>query len=171
MRAASALAFGAVLLVAAVGCGSSNDNSSGTSTPSTTMSGTAAMSGDSKAAGDAFVAFFSGSTPGDQKITLVQNGQAFADVINAQAASPIAQGTTATVTKVDLDAPGHATVFYTVSLNGQPVLVDQMGEAVYVDGHWKVAQASFCDLLTLQGNPPPVCGQPGQPTTSPAAPS
>ncbi len=126
------------------------------------------MSGDEKAAGDAFVAFFSGSTPGDQKVMLVQNGQEFADVINAQAASPLAQGTTATVTKVDLDAPGHATVVYTVSANGQPVLADQMGEAVNVDGQWKVAQATFCDLLTLQGNPPPVCGQP---TTSPAAPS
>lgn len=126
------------------------------------------MSGDAQAVSDAFVGFFSGATPGDQRITLVENGEAFAEIINAQAASPLAQGTTATVSSVDVDEPAHATVTYTVSANGQPVLVDQMGEAVNVDGQWKVAQATFCDLLILQGTPPPVCGQS---TTSPAAPS
>ncbi|WP_430333294.1 hypothetical protein [Rhodococcus sp. ACT016] len=169
IRAAAALAFGAVLLAAAAGCSSSNDDSSSkSSSPSTTMSGTAAMSGDAQAVNDAFVGFFSSTTSGEQKIMLVENGQEFAEIINAQAASPIAQGTSATVTNVDVDTPTHATVTYSVSMNGQPVLANQMGEAVKVDGQWKVAQATFCDLLVLQGNPPPACGQP---TTSPAAPS
>ncbi|MGF7123578.1 hypothetical protein AB4Z09_17695 [Rhodococcus sp. TAF43] len=141
----------------------------GTGMTSPSGTGTAMpMTGASKDVNDAFVAFFSGETSGGQKILLVQNGEAFADTINAQAESPMAKGTTATVTNVDMDAPGHATVTYTIEMNGQPVLADRIGEAVEQDGQWKVAQGTFCDLLTLEGNPPPVCGQP---TTSAATPS
>lgn len=175
-RAATTLAFAAVLVAAGAGCSSSDDNSSGSSTPSPT----APAADDAKAVNDAFVSFFSGQTSGAEKISLVENGEAFADTINAQAESPLAKSASATVTNVDLDAPGHATVVYTISMNGQPALVDQMGEAVQVDGQWKVSQASFCALLTLEGNPPPVCGAPAgtgtpptatPPPTSPAAPS
>jgi hypothetical protein len=115
----------------------------------------------------AFVTFFSGETPGATKVTLVQNGDAFADTINAQANSPMATGTAAKVTHVDMDAPGHATVTYTVLINGQPVLVDQQGEAVQVDGTWKVSESTFCSLLTLEGNPPPMCAGP-TPAPTPA---
>ncbi|MGW0045474.1 hypothetical protein [Rhodococcus sp. NPDC003348] len=178
-RLATALAFSALLAVAAAGCSSNSDESSTTTTPAATTqatatthetgtahaTGTAAGAADTDAVTHAFVTFFSGETPGATKITLVQNGDAFADTINAQANSPMATGTTATVSHVDVDAPGHATVTYTVLINGQPVLADQTGEAVQVDGTWKVAESTFCSLLTLEGNPPPVCT-----ATSPMAP-
>ncbi|TQF67215.1 hypothetical protein FK531_16815 [Rhodococcus spelaei] len=160
--AAAVLGFAAVLALVLGGCGSNDNTTSGTAPTSTTATGDAHA-----AVTNAFVAFFSGDTPGAEKITLVQNGQAFADTINAQAGSPMAKGTTATVSTVDLDAPGHATVTYTVLIDGKPVLPDQMGEAVDVDGSWKVAQTTFCALLTLEGNPPPVCAVP----TTAAAPS
>ncbi|MFE3292296.1 hypothetical protein [Rhodococcus sp. NPDC059234] len=163
VRVVAALGFGAVLALTTIGCGGSNEGApSGTTPPS------AAAGSDARAAvTDAFVAFFSGDTAAAEKITLVQNGQAFADTVNAQADSPIAKGATATVSTVDLDSPGHATVTYTVLLDGKPVLPDQTGEAVEVDGTWKVAQSTFCALLTLEGNPPPVCASP----TTAAAPS
>ena len=170
IRVAAAIGFGAALVTGVAGCTSSDDNSSSSSS-ATTVS-TTPSSGEAKAVDDAFVAFFSGETSGAEKITLVENGEAFADTINAQADSPLSKSTTASVTNVDLDAPGHATVTYTISMNGQPALVDQMGEAVQVNGQWKVSQASFCALLMLEGNPPPVCAQPTvAPTTSPAPPS
>lgn len=167
-RGVAALGFGVLLAAAAVaGCGSSNDNTPTTPPPTTTVTGTPAA-GAEQEVGDTFVAFFSAQTPPAQKIALVENSPAFADTINAQAESPLTMGATATVSKVDLDAPGHATVTYTVLVNGQPVLPDQIGEAVEVDGSWKVSQTTFCELLTLQGNPPPVCGAPA---TSGAPPS
>ncbi|GAA4481681.1 hypothetical protein GCM10023094_30350 [Rhodococcus olei] len=174
-RLAAAFAFGALLAAAVAGCGNSSDESSTTTSPTTThttatthetetthATGTAAGA-DTDAVTHAFVTFFSGETAGATKITLVQNGEAFADTINAQANSPMATGTTATVSHVDMDAPGHATVTYTVLINGQPALTDQMGEAVQVDGTWKVSQSTFCALLTLEGNPPPACANPATP--------
>lgn len=167
-RGVAALGFGVLLAAAAVaGCGSSNDNTPTTPPPTTTVTGTPAAGAEQEVS-DTFVAFFSAQTPPAQKIALVQNSPAFTDTINAQAESPLTMGATATVSKVDLDAPGHATVTYTVLVNGQPVLPDQIGEAVEVDGSWKVSQTTFCELLTLQGNPPPVCGAPA---TSGAPPS
>ncbi|MFC9790252.1 hypothetical protein [Rhodococcus sp. NPDC127528] len=162
-RAAAAVGFGVVLALTAIGCGGSNESTTSGTTPTSAAAGSDAHA----AVTDAFVVFFSGDTAAAQKITMVQNGQAFADTIDAQAGSPIAKGTTATVSTVDLDAPGHATVTYTVLMDGKPVLPDQTGEAVEVDGNWKVAQSTFCALLTLEGSPPPVCAAP----TTAAAPS
>ena len=168
IRGAAALGFGVLLAAGVVaGCGSSNDDTSPVPSTTTTVAG-APTAGAEKEVSDTFVAFFSAQTPPAQKINLVENSPAFADTINAQAATPLTQGAAATVSKVDLDAPGHATVTYTVLVNGQPVLPDQIGEAVEVDGSWKVSQTTFCELLTLQGNPPPVCGAPA---TSGAPPS
>ncbi|WP_433605633.1 hypothetical protein [Prescottella agglutinans] len=158
IRGVAALGFGVLLAATVVtGCGSSNNDNSPAPSTTTSVSG-APTSGAEKDISDTFVAFFSAQTPPAQKIALVENSPAFADTINAQAESPLTQGAAATVSKVDLDAPGHATVTYTVLVNGQPVLPDQIGEAVQVDGAWKVSQTTFCELLTLQGNPPPVCG-------------
>ena len=36
-------------------------------------------------------------------------------------------------------------------LNGTPALPDQTGQAVKVDGTWRVATATFCALLSIQG--------------------
>jgi hypothetical protein len=51
----------------------------------------------------------------------------------------------------------HAAVWFTVSVNGHPVLRDRRGDAVRVDGTWKVARSTFCQLVALAGIrcPPP----------------
>jgi len=168
IRGVAALGFGVLLAATVVtGCSSSNTDTSPAPSTTTSVSG-APASGAEKDISDTFVAFFSAQTPTAQKIALVENSAAFADTINAQAESPLTMGATATVSKVDLDAPGHATVTYTVLVNGQPVLPDQTGESVQVDGAWKVSQTTFCELLTLQGNPPPVCGAPATTVAPPS---
>lgn len=179
-RTAAALGVGVVLAAAVIaGCSSSNTSSNETSSAAVATtsapahasgepSGSAAHPGGAPEADaatttavtDAYVEFFDSNTPPDRKIALVENGQAFAPTINAQAGSPMAQGTTATVSRVALVAPDRAAVTYTVLLNGTPALQDQAGSAVKADGTWQVAQETFCSLLTLQGNPPPVCGTP-----------
>jgi hypothetical protein len=101
--------------------------------------------------------FFDGSTPAATKVQLLDQGQRFAALIQAQANSPLAKQTKATVTKVVVRDPEHATVTYTISIAGQPALKNQVGTAVRVGGVWKVSTQSFCALLKLQGGTPPPC--------------
>ena len=101
--------------------------------------------------------FFAGSTPASKKVQLLQDGPRFAPLIKAQAASPLAQQTKAVVTKVTLESPTRAKVLYTIMIAGKPALKNQVGTAVRVGGTWKVGDASFCALLSLQGAMPPVC--------------
>lgn len=160
---AAALVLAALLAV--TGCASQDESPprSATATAGTSVT-VGPTTGDSDAVTRAFVTFFSGGSTAAEKIAVLQHGTDFTATIEAQAGSPMAQGTTAQVTNVDLDAPGHASVTYTVLMDGQPALTDQLGEAVLVGDTWKVGQATFCALLTLEGNPPRACAGP---TTAP----
>lgn len=100
--------------------------------------------------------FFSGSTPAQQKVGLLQNGQEFAQVIQAQAQTPTAKATTATVSNVAVNG-NTATVTYTIDINGKPALSNQKGQAIYTNGVWKVSDTDFCALLKLGGQLPPNC--------------
>jgi hypothetical protein len=57
----------------------------------------------------------------------------------------------------------QAVVKYTILFGGQPALSNQTGVAVHENGVWKVADSSFCALLTLEdnGKAPPVCSSVG----------
>ncbi|MFF3566222.1 hypothetical protein [Nocardia jiangxiensis] len=140
----------AALLSTTAACGGSDDKSSGTPSSAHPASVTEAVT-------TTYKRFFDGSTTADQKIALLENGQAFADTIKAQADSSMAKSTTATVSNVASSATDHADVTFTILLNGKPALAGQSGTAVRTDGTWKVTAATFCALLTLEGNPPPVC--------------
>jgi hypothetical protein len=102
-------------------------------------------------------AFFSGATSADRKTALVQDGAAFAKVIDEQSKSPLAKSVAATVSKVIQNTPDKAVVTYSVTLGGKPVLTNVKGEAVLIGGVWKVGAQSFCELLTLEQVKPPVC--------------
>jgi hypothetical protein len=96
------------------------------------------------------VAFFNSSTPTARRVALLQDGQAFANVIKAQAGSSLAKGASAKVTGVSVTSPTQAAVTYDILLGGAPVLSGKKGVAVLQDGTWKVGVASFCGLLTLE---------------------
>jgi hypothetical protein len=104
-------------------------------------------------------AFFNGQTSAAKKISLLENGQKFASVINAQAGSGIATSAAAKVTAVVVNSPAKATVSYDITLAGATALANQTGTAVYQDGMWKVGDVSFCQLLKLEnaGTAPSVC--------------
>ena len=101
--------------------------------------------------------FFSGKTPAQTKISLLQNGTKFATVIKAQASSSLAKSTTATVSKVSNLSASSASVRYTVDLGGQPALRNALGTAVRQNGTWKVSDESFCALLALEQVKTPAC--------------
>ncbi|WP_433710384.1 hypothetical protein ACQP2U_29100 [Nocardia sp. CA-084685] len=154
----------AVVSATVIGCSSSNDDSASTTTTATSAPAAQATSAQAdsndpavKEITDVFVAFFDGKTPADTKAGLVENGSTFAATLAAQASSPMAAGSTATVSTVKLDDSTHASVTYTVLINGNPALPNQAGKAISVDGKWKVAAATFCGLLKLQGGAPASC--------------
>ncbi len=121
---------------------------------------TAGASGDAKAQITSnWEAFFDGKTSAAKKISLLENGQKFASVINAQAGSGLAASAGAKVKAVVVNSPAQATVNYDITLSGATALPNQTGTAVYQDGMWKVGDVSFCQLLKIEngGTAPAVC--------------
>ena len=171
---APTLALALALAVAA--CSSSSSSpaaTSGSSAPaassaaasspaasSTAPSSPSAAGGNAKAQITAnWEAFFNGQTSAAKKIQLLQNGQKFAAVINAQAGSGLASSAGAKVTAVVVNSAASATVSYDITLSGATALANQTGTAVYENGMWKVGDVSFCQLLKLEnaGTAPSVC--------------
>jgi len=152
-------------------CGSSGSSSS-SSTPSPSASSTSASAAPSTASPSAasggnavaeitanWIAFFDPKTPTAKRVSVLQNGSAFASEIQSSASFPGASSASAKVTKVTVTSATQAIVIYNILLLGSPVLSNQKGVAVLEGGTWKVGDASFCSLLTLEnsGKPPAVC--------------
>ena len=96
---------------------------------------------------------FNGKAPIPRRLALVQDGPQVAAFVEAQAKTSFgaaAAGSTATIASVRLTSPSQATVHYEVLLLGTPLLKNQVGTALYLNGIWKVAIASFCGLAYLQ---------------------
>ena len=58
--------------------------------------------------------------------------------------------------RIDVDAVAfvdaeHAAVWFTITIDGIPRLSNQRGDAVLVDGAWKMARSTFCALMTSAG--------------------
>ncbi len=134
------------MLLLAAGCGSKSSPSS-SPTPSTSPT-PASAAAQIKANWETF---FAAATPVAQRVGLLQNGQQFATVIQAQANSPLAQGSSAKVTAVTVVSPTKAKVTYSILLAGQVALADQKGEAILEAAVWKVSAKSFSALLALEG--------------------
>lgn len=158
--AAAVLTVGSTL----AGCSSNSTSSSGppgstgSTAPSASSSGSAPVSSSEPTSGTAatqaietnWAKFFNAKTPIPQRIALLENGQEFAPVINAQASSTLAKLATAKVTHVTLTGTSQASVTYSILVGGKTGLGGQSGVAVYQNGVWKVGDSSFCGLLKLE---------------------
>jgi hypothetical protein len=162
---ALAAAAGCLILAA---CGSSGTSHQSTAKPTASaaseaepISGPAAMA----AITANWETVFNGKMPIPSRTALVQDGQQVEAFVEAQAKTSFgaaATGSTATISSVTITSPTRATVRYEVLLLGTPLLKNQVGTAIYLDGVWKVAVASFCGLAYLEypkGSPqlPAVC--------------
>jgi hypothetical protein len=137
--------------IALAGCGSSAPQASSPPSAASTSSTASAGGGSATAAITAnWVAFFSASTPVTRRVALLQNGQLFQSLIAAQSKSSLASSASAKVTKVSNVTSTQAAVTYSIIVAGTPALSGQKGVAVYQGGTWKVGDASFCGLLTLE---------------------
>jgi hypothetical protein len=156
-----------LIVVAAAGCSSSkkagspsSPTSAAASTATTQPTASALADADVSEIKAAFVKFFDSKTSVTESVAVIQDGAAFKDTLEQQARTNAAQNASATVSKVVGDSPNRASVVYTILQSGSPLLANVTGFAVRENGKWKVAGATFCALLTLQGAPPPVCSQP-----------
>jgi hypothetical protein len=105
--------------------------------------------------------FFNSSTPNSERVTLLQNGSAFAGVISGLAS--LVSNLGAKVTNVTLTSATTATVKYDLTSGGSPLLPNQTGTAVLQNGVWKVGDASLCGLIKLVpgGTVPSACNSAG----------
>lgn len=162
--ASAALAATGCLILAA--CGGGGSSASPKPTAGTTLAAEPASGPAAVAAIRAnWETVFNGKAPIPRRLVLVQDGPQVTAFVEAQARTSFgaaAAGSTATVGSVTITSPSQATVHYDVLLLGTPLLKNQVGTAVYLNGIWKVAIASFCGLAYLQypkGSPalPAVC--------------
>jgi hypothetical protein len=129
----------------------------------TSAGGTASSGGTGPAATAQIKAdwqeFFSARTPVATRISLLQNGSAFASILRSQASSPLAASAASTVSAVKVESPAQASVTYSILLHGTPALKNEPGVAVHQGGTWKVGDQSFCALLILEssGKAPAAC--------------
>lgn len=133
-------------------CGGSSKSAATTTTtaPTTTLSPQATKDAIAKV----FTDFFDGkNTDLNAKIQLMDNPDKFRALYNKFATGPTTgpqlAGTSVTITDVTQTGADSAEVTYTLNLNGNPALTNQKGTAVRVNGQWKVAGSTFCDLATL----------------------
>ncbi|HET9966922.1 MAG TPA: hypothetical protein VFQ68_01725 [Streptosporangiaceae bacterium] len=155
-RAWAALAAAGCLALAACGGGGSTPAASASPKPTATatrpaepVSGAAAVA----AITANWKTVFNGKAPIPRRLALVQNGSQLAAFIEAQAKTSFGQaakGSSAKVTSVLISSPTQATVHWDLLLLGTPLLKNQVGNAVYLDGVWKVSIASFCGLAYLE---------------------
>jgi hypothetical protein len=154
-RAWAVVAAAGCLILAA--CGGSSSSSAKPASPSATASASTAEPASGPAAVAAITAnwktVFNGKAPIPRRLALVQDGSQVAAFVQAQAKTSFGQaatGSTATVSAVTITSPSQATVHWDLLLLGTPLLKNQVGTAIYQDGIWKVAIASFCGLAYLE---------------------
>ncbi|MGW6421582.1 hypothetical protein ACWF82_02810 [Nocardia sp. NPDC055053] len=156
----TAVCCGLVLATTLTGCGSDDEADTAPSTSAAATSSAAPATADAattQAITQTYTTFFDGSKPATERAALVQSGDAFLAILQAQAQNPQSSGTSVTVSTVKVTGAGTADVGYTLLMGGNPVLPDQTGQAVKEGGTWKVAATTFCALLAIQGGTSTAC--------------
>jgi len=169
-QASAALAATGCLILVACGGGGGSHPPANSASPKPTASTTTVAEPTSGPAAVAAIranweTVFNGKASIPGRLALVQEGSQVAAFVAAQAKTSFgaaASGSTATISSVTITSPSQATVHYEVLLLGTPLLKNQVGTAVYLNGVWKVAIASFCGLTYLEypkGSPklPAIC--------------
>jgi hypothetical protein len=135
------LAIGLVLALALAACGGSSKSKT---------------ANDQAQIKTAYEKFFSSKTSVTDRVAVLQNGSRFKGLVTSFASNPLAKNVSATVSSVTLHGVNKAKVVYVVKFAGSS-LPRQTGSAVRQNGTWKVADASLCKLVALQGSTPAIC--------------
>jgi hypothetical protein len=156
---AGVLVVAVILIIVFVPSNSTNIKPTGSSKPSTvshTLSTAQKTAAETKINAN-LQSFFSVNTSMATRETLLENGQQFAQAMTTEFTQLNSQKPSITVSSITFPSTTSATVTYTISLDSQPVLKDQTGTMVLVNGNWLVGDATMCQLLSLGGSAPTVC--------------
>lgn len=100
----------------------------------------------------AFDTVFAGSQrPVGERIAALEDPEGLREVFLARfgAVADLAARVTVRIDQVRPAGPDRTEVTFTLLLDGTPVLDQLPGEAVLVDGTWRVSTATFCEVATL----------------------
>jgi hypothetical protein len=164
----------ACLALTAAACSSSSSSSAPATTLAPAVSASAAalpaasatgspsgvpagLTGTAKTIATNWVTFFSPATPVATRVTLLENGPAFASALRSLSTNAQAKLIAAQVTAVRVTSSTAATVTWNLLFSGTAVRSNQKGEAVYQGRVWKVSDTSFCGLLKLVPPVPAAC--------------
>jgi hypothetical protein len=140
------------LLAAGCGGGDSDGEPASSATTGTSTSPAAAEVKKN------WTAFFFYKTPRAKQISLLENGDQLGPAIKfaarLQAKQSLEQNVK--VKEVSFTSEEHATVQYALRNGTTELLPAAQGDAVLVDGTWKVSQATFCTLVELGNGSKPV---------------
>jgi exonuclease VII small subunit len=159
------LVVAALVVAVTGGCGDDGDDGgeSGdttTTTEETTSTLDPAAEEEAKAEITSTVeALFDGSTPIEQRVQYLEDGEELADLVEQQFSilGEQATQTTAQVKEITIVDDSTAEFVFDVLLSGAPVVPDYPGLAVVVEDEWKVSKVTLCDLLRLANNQPREC--------------
>jgi hypothetical protein len=98
----------------------------------------------------AFARVYGGTEPDAAKGGLIDRPEGFDVLVAAAAGDPLAEGVRAEVTQLSFDRPDHAAVIYELR-NGSGAGGARRGEAVLVDGTWRITRETLCQDLALVG--------------------
>lgn len=150
-----------ILLPVATGC-SDDVSPSETPPPAPTSSSSPAEAPQEDAPADSVAAqseikknwatFFDPKASADDKVKVLQNGDAMRPLIAAFAGDPNAAKSAAKVTDVEFTSATEADVTYDLLVGGKPALPDSKGTSVHQDEVWKVSVKTLCALVQLSGN-------------------
>jgi flagellar basal body-associated protein FliL len=139
----------AALAMLGAACGGSPTSTTGGPTTSATLPPLPTPAGADTIAVN-YVQFFDGTRPVADKIGLLENGQQYAEELEAQAASPSGKTASITISSVTITSATTAEVKFSILVSGEPAFPDQTGKAILQDGVWKVGAETFLALLALQ---------------------
>ena len=147
------LAAAAVLMLLAA-CGGGDDESDAPNVTATTAASSAQARADITAM---WTSYFKAGNPVDDAVASLENGATYRDAIIQQQQSGATNGLSVVVKDVQLTNETLAAVIYDIVINGNVALANSRGNAVFVDGKWKVSEQHFCVLLNLGSINPPAC--------------
>lgn len=99
--------------------------------------------------------FFDSKTGLSQRIRLLQNGQKFDSYLLLHQKSFQQADIASTVSKVQIANDRKATVTFSITRHGKPVVSDATGMAYYHAARWQVSTATYCTVVTRYGQPKP----------------
>jgi hypothetical protein len=154
------LCTGLAVATALAGCSSSGGDtspSSGLVSPAGSAGSSQPDAATARAITRAFKVFFDTDTSLAASAKVLQHGPNFRKTLAAESNSPSANDITVKVSNIALRNREVADVKFTILTAGKPLLPDTQGVAVREGGTWKVAAATFCALLQLEGTAPAIC--------------